>query len=87
MELDSLLEALLALFIKDNGKTINKEGQGTMEYPDAHRYKGSWRNDRRHGPGKYLNSEGELTHAYFKNDKIFKLIKPLEPNLIDMLIK
>lgn len=37
-----------------------------MLYPDGSCYKGSWKNDKWNGVGKFYDSNGKVTHAYYK---------------------
>jgi hypothetical protein len=40
-----------------------------MKWPDCREYKGSYRNDRKHGQGTYIWPDGRKYVGEWKNDK------------------
>ena len=54
-----------------NGNWIqdNKQGQGTMAYPDGSKYMGQWIDDKRNGPGAISYKNKDEYHGEWDDDK------------------
>ena len=50
-------------------------------------YIGNWKNDKKNGIGKEVEIGGSINHGYFRDNKLFKEYRKLEPNLIETLVK
>mgnify|MGYP006296589933 CR=1 FL=1 len=44
-------------------------GRGVMTYPDASRYEGAWRDNKRHGRGVMVNAKGDRYEGEWANDR------------------
>ena len=50
---------------------IAMSGEGVYKWADGATYQGSWRENKMHGQGKYVDKEGDSWKGQFHNGKYF----------------
>ena len=57
-------------FVTGEWVNAQRQGEGTMTWPDGSTYTGSWKNSKRNGHGVlHYGSDGSYYEGEFKNDK------------------
>ena len=67
-----------------SGNFVNglREGLGIFYYANGSTYEGYWIQNKKHGYAMYTNENGEVSHCYFRNDRLVRKIEVTD-NLIN----